>query len=46
MQAGQDHSDAGVTQQLDQAMQALQRGGGDVEKTLMGAIVDIDQGKR
>jgi Ca-activated chloride channel family protein len=33
-------------QQLDAAMQSLQRGGGDVEKTLMGAIVDIDQGKR
>ena len=46
MQAGQDHADAGATQQLDQAMQSLQRGGGDVEKTLMGAIVDIDQGKR
>jgi Ca-activated chloride channel family protein len=40
---------AGQTQQvhqLDAAMQSLQRGGGDVEKTLMGAIVDIDQGKR
>ncbi len=33
-------------QQLDAAMQALQRGGGDVEKTLMGAVVQLDQGKR
>jgi Ca-activated chloride channel homolog len=42
MNAGQTQQ----VQQLDAAMQSLQRGGGDVEKTLMGAIVDIDQGKR
>jgi len=42
MQAGQSQQ----AQQLDAAMQSLRRGGGDVEKTLMGAIVDIDQGKR
>lgn len=32
--------------QLDAAIQSLQQGGGDVEKTLMGTIVDIEQGKR
>jgi len=40
---------AGQTQQvtqLDAAMQSLQRGGGDVEKTLMGTVLDIDQGRR
>jgi Ca-activated chloride channel family protein len=42
MQAGQTQQ----VQQLDAAMQSLRQGGGDVEKTLMGAIVDIDQGKR
>ena len=42
MQTGQ----SGQAQQVDAAMQALQRGGGDVEKTLMGAVVNLDQGKR
>ena len=42
MQAGQTQQ----VQQLDQAMQSLKSGGGDVEKTLMGTIMEIDQGKR
>ena len=42
MQAGQTQQ----VQQLDQAMQSLRQGGGDVEKTLMGTIMEIDQGKR
>lgn len=42
MQAGQTDQ----AQQLDAAMQSLQRGGGDAEKTLMGAVLDLDQGKR
>jgi Ca-activated chloride channel family protein len=42
MQTGQIEK----AQQLDAAMQSLQRGSGDVEKTLMGTIVDIEQGKR
>lgn len=42
MQAGQTQQ----VQQLDSAMQSLQRGGGDAEKTLMGAVLDLDQGKR
>ena len=46
MQADKTIQTQALTQQLDQAMQSLQRGSGDVEKTLMGAIVDIDQGKR
>lgn len=46
MQADKTIQTQQLTQQLDQAMQSLQRGTGDVEKTLMGAIVDIDQGKR
>lgn len=32
--------------ELTQAMQSLQQGGGDVEKTLIGAIYNLDQGKR
>ncbi|HZT42248.1 MAG TPA: VWA domain-containing protein [Chthonomonadaceae bacterium] len=42
-------SQTGQTQQaqeLDAAMQALQRGGADVEKTLIGTIYELDQGKR
>ncbi len=46
MQSGSSEQTQQLTQQLDQAMQSLQRGTGDVEKTLMGAIIDIDQGKR
>lgn len=42
MQAGQ----VGQAQEVDAAMQALQRGGGDAEKTLMGTIMNLDQGKR
>ncbi|HLI49799.1 MAG TPA: VWA domain-containing protein [Chthonomonas sp.] len=42
MQTGQIEK----AQQLDAAMQSLQQGSGDVEKTLMGTIVDIEQGKR
>lgn len=42
MQTGQTEK----AQQLEAAMQSLQRGSGDVEKTLMGTIVDIEQGKR
>lgn len=42
MQTGQIEK----AQQLDAAMQSLQRGSSDVEKTLMGTIVDIEQGKR
>ena len=33
-------------QELTQAMQDLQRGGGNVEKTLIGTIMDLDLGKR
>ncbi len=32
--------------ELTQAMQAIQQGGGDVEKTLIGTIYTLDQGKR
>lgn len=42
-------SQTGQVQQareLDAAMQALQRGGADVEKTLIGTIYELDQGKR
>jgi hypothetical protein len=31
---------------VDAAMQALQRGGADVEKTIIGTIYNLDQGKR
>ena len=46
MQADKTIQTQQLTQQLDQAMMSLQRGTGDVEKTLMGAVIDIDQGKR
>jgi Ca-activated chloride channel family protein len=42
MQAGQ----TGQAQEVDAAMQALQRGGADVEKTIIGTIYNLDQGKR
>ncbi|MBI3912544.1 MAG: VWA domain-containing protein [Armatimonadetes bacterium] len=32
--------------EVAQAIQAMRQGSGDVEKTLIGAIVDLDQGKR
>ena len=41
MQAGQ----VGQAQELDAAMQAIQRGG-DAEKTLIGTMLNLDQGKR
>ncbi len=41
MQTGQ----TGQAQEVDAAMQALQRGG-DVEKTIIGTIYNLDQGKR
>lgn len=42
MNAGQ----MGQVQEVDAAMQALQRGGADVEKTIIGTIYNLDQGKR
>jgi Ca-activated chloride channel family protein len=41
MQAGQ----AGKAQEVTLAIQALQSGG-DAEKTLMGTMLNLDQGKR
>ncbi|HLJ57295.1 MAG TPA: hypothetical protein VKT77_19820, partial [Chthonomonadaceae bacterium] len=41
MQAGQSQK----AQEVDQAMQALKKGG-DVEKTLIGTMLNLDQGKR
>jgi len=41
MQAGQSQK----AQEVDAAMQALQRGG-DAEKTLIGTMLNLDQGKR
>lgn len=32
--------------EVGQALQGLRQGSGDVEKTLIGAIIDIDQGKK
>ncbi len=42
LQAGQ----VGQAQELDAAMQSLQRGGADIEKTIIGTIYNLDQGKR
>ena len=42
MQAGH----AGQAQDLDAAMQSIQKGGADAEKTLIGAMLNLDQGKR
>jgi len=33
-------------QEVGQAIQSLRKGSGDAEKTLIGAIIDLDQGKR
>jgi Ca-activated chloride channel family protein len=42
VQAGQ----AGRAQEIEAAMQAIQSGGADVEKTIVGTIYNLDQGKR
>ncbi len=42
MQAGKTEQ----VQQLDSAMQSLKTGSADVEKTLMGAVIQLDQGKQ
>lgn len=42
MQAGQ----ADKAQEVTQAIQSLQQGGHDVEKTLLGTMLTLDQGKR
>ena len=36
----------GQAQEVDAALQSLQRGGADAEKTLMGTIMNLDQGRR
>jgi Ca-activated chloride channel family protein len=33
-------------QEVGEAIESLRRGAGDAEKTLIGAIIDLDQGKR
>jgi Ca-activated chloride channel family protein len=33
-------------EEVGEAIRSLRRGAGDAEKTLIGAIIDLDQGKR
>ncbi|MDE2126017.1 MAG: VWA domain-containing protein [Armatimonadetes bacterium] len=37
---------AGSAREVDEALNALRHGGADAQKTLMGAIVSLDQGRR